>query len=137
MPVCGETRRAQHNRPGTADELAELVRQCGELAELDHVVGRHLDIAVPLGRAGSDRVRRCGDLLLAKIEARVHDGLSVEVSRDVDVLAFHTYPTVSAAPGRYVMTGTYPPFAGLTPGVQAVVRPPPSATRPARSRSTA
>src|SRR5215217_7808247 len=36
MPVSGEPRWAEHDRARTADQLTELVRECGELAELDH-----------------------------------------------------------------------------------------------------
>src|SRR5688500_16316105 len=120
MSVGGEARGAQHNRAGASDQLAQLVRQGGELAKLDHIVGRHLDVAVALRRGGRHGVRRSSDLHLAEVEARVHHRLSVEVPRDVDVLAFHTYPTVSADPGPDVMTRTYPPFAGVTRGAQAV-----------------
>ncbi|MDX6586044.1 MAG: hypothetical protein QOI31_517, partial [Solirubrobacterales bacterium] len=46
-------------------------------------------------------VRRRPDLLLTKIEDRVHDGLTLEVMRDVDVLPFHgSYDTIGGQPPR-------------------------------------
>jgi hypothetical protein len=89
VPERREARRAEHDGARAADQLAQLVRQRGELAELDHVVGRHLGVAEALRRTGRDGVRRGGDLLLAEVEASEHDGLAVEVPRDVDVLAVH------------------------------------------------
>ena len=80
VPVCGQPGRAQHDRSGAADQLAQLVRQGGELAQLDHVVGGHLGIAEALGGAGRNGVSRRADLLLAEIEAREHNRVPVEVA---------------------------------------------------------
>ena len=72
----------------TVSRPGELVREGGELAQLDHVVDGHLGGAEAVGRSG-DRVRRGGELLLAQIEARQDDGLAVKALRDVDVGVDH------------------------------------------------
>ena len=89
VQVGVQARRAHHDRAGAARELAQLVGERGQLAELDDVVGRELLVAEPLGDGGRNRVRRRRDLLLTEIEDRMDDRLALEVRRDVDVLPFH------------------------------------------------
>src|SRR4051794_21698037 len=86
--------------------IGELVGERGQLAHLEHVVDRHRGRAEALGRDGLDRVRGGRDLLLAQIEAREHDGLTVETLRDVDASVVHG-STVSGA-NRAGLTICYP-----------------------------
>src|SRR5215213_5044061 len=120
MPVSGQPCRAQDDRASPADKLTQLVRQRGELAQLDHVIGRHLGVAEALRGTRRHSVRRGRDLILAEIEAREHDRLTIYVARDVDVLALHGFTTVSADSGHLVMALTYPDGSILRPASQGV-----------------
>ncbi len=84
-------------------ELAELVGERGQLAELQHIIRRHARCPEPLASGSRYRVRGRRDLLLAEIEDRVDDRLALEVPRDVHVLSLHAPTTVSAT-RRYVVT---------------------------------
>ena len=88
-----QPRGAQHDRshPRPAGEVGQLVRECGQLPELQHLVHGHARGPEALGRRGGDCVRRRRDLLLAEIEAREHDGLAVKALGDVDARAPHGY----------------------------------------------
>ena len=74
--------------PGRSARSASSSRQRGQLAQLDHVVDRHLGGAEALGRR-RDGVGGGRELLLAQVEAGEHDGLPVESTRDVDVRVEH------------------------------------------------
>ena len=101
MPPGVQARRAHDQRADALLErvLAELVGQGGQLAHLEHVVDRHLRRAEALGADHLDRVRGRGDLRLAQIEAREHDGFTVETLRDVDASVLHV-PTLTATLDR-------------------------------------
>jgi len=73
----------------TQREIGELVGERRQLAQLEHVVDRHLRGPVLLRRACGHGVGRGGELLLAEVEACEHDRLAVEALGDVDVGVDH------------------------------------------------
>jgi hypothetical protein len=83
--------RAHHDRAHALLDrvIAQFVGERRELTELEHVVDRHLVVAIALRRDDLDRVGGGGDLLLAKIEHGQHDGFTVEACRDVDACVLH------------------------------------------------
>ena len=91
VAVRRQARRPEHDgaHARAQGEIGELVGEGGQLAQLDHVVGRQAGGPEALGGSGGDRVRGRGQVRLIEVETREDHGFAVEALRDIDVRFHH------------------------------------------------
>ena len=93
-----QPRRPQDDGAGAGDarQGVQVVRQGGQLPHGQHVVDRHLRVAVALRARRRDGMGDGRHVGLGEVEAGQHDGLAVEVPRDVDAGVDHHQSRLSA-----------------------------------------